>query len=93
MAQLWPLLLILAGLLLAVSGGVLVSRSLNRLQRAGALSALYWASFRHYRGYRLRSLRPAGGALLGVMLVGGGLASVYLGLTGFYAARLGGVGG
>gem|GEM_PF-2475215 len=93
MGQLWPLLYLVAGILLVAGGLLLVSRSLQQLRRSGAFSSLYWASFGRYAGYRLRSLRPLVGTLLGVAMVATGLGALYLGTVGFYAVRLGGVSG
>ena len=93
MGQAWPLLLLVAGLLLVVSGLMLVSRSLRQLQRTGAFGSLFWASFRRFAGYRLRSLSPVGGVLLGIAMVATGLGALYLGVVDFYAGRLGGLSG
>ena len=93
MAQLWPILLLAGGLALIIAGMLLLSRSLHRLQRAGAFSGLYWSSFRRYAGYRLRSLRSVGGGVVGILMVAGGLAALYFGMVAFYATRLGSVSG
>ena len=93
MGQLPPLLLLVAGILLVPGGLLLVSRSLQQLRRSGAFSSLYWASFRRYAGYRLRSLQPLVGTLLGLAMLATGLDAFYLGLVAFYAGRLGGVSG
>ena len=87
------MLLLAAGILLVVSGLMLVSRCLRQLQRAGAFGSLFWASFRRFAGYRLRSLSPVGGVLLGIAMVSAGLGALYLGVVGFYAGRLGGLSG
>ena len=79
---------LLLGLALVSSGLILVSRSIQQLNRTGAFTSLYWASFRRYAGYRLRSLRPAVLAALGIALVGAGLTVLYLGLVSFYSGRL-----
>ncbi len=83
-----PLLEIAGGAAVAVAGIVLASRGSTRLRRAGFFGGLYWASFRHFTGYRLRALRPLGTTFLGIVLAVAGLLSMYLGLTGFYAGRL-----
>lgn len=93
MAKALPILLVVAGITLMTAGLLLVSRSLQQLQRVGAFSSLYWASFRRYARYRVRSLRSAARGLLGVALVGAGLAALYYGMISFYAGRLGGVTG
>jgi hypothetical protein len=93
MAQVWPLALLVAGVLLVASGALLLSRSTRSLQRAGAFRSVYWASFRRFAGYRLRALRPLRGALVGAVMVAVGLAALYVGIEGFYAARLGGLSG
>lgn len=77
------------GALTAVAGALVVRRALRRLRRVGAFGALYWSSFRHFAGYRLRSLRPLGAMLLGIVLLAAGLVAVYAGLTSFYTTRLG----
>lgn len=82
------MLLLLGGALLTVFGGLVLVRALRRLQRAGALGSLYWRSFRHFAGYRLRSLRPLGIGLVGLALLGAGLLALYLGMTSFYGDRL-----
>ena len=93
MPQLMALLLVAGGLAVTVSGMLLLSRSLHRLQRAGAFTGLYWSSFRRYAGYRLRSLRPMGSGLLGILMVAAGLACLYFGMIAFYASRLGSISG
>ena len=84
-----PVGLLVGGIAMVAAGMALFSRSLRRLRRAGAFGGLFWSSFRNFAAYRLRSLRPAGGLLLGLTLVAGGLAALYVGLTSFYASRLG----
>ena len=93
MGQAGTLLLLVAGILLVVSGVRLVLRSLRQLQRTGAFGSLFWASFRRFAGYRLRSLSPVGGVLLGIAMVAAGLSALYLGVVGFYAGRLGSLSG
>jgi hypothetical protein len=93
MEVIWPVLLLIGGSALVASGAALLARSLRGLQRVGVFGSVYWASFRRYAGYRLRALRPAVGALLGIALVGGGLGVLYFDLTTFYASRLGRIAG
>lgn len=83
-----PVLLLLGGALLVGFGALLLFRALNRLQRAGAFGSLYWRSFRHFPGYRLRSLRPLGIAIVGVALLCAGCLVLYVGVTSFYGDRL-----
>ena len=83
-----PLLFVL-GVVAAVLGVSLMARNTGQLRRAGVFGAVFWSSFRHFGAYRRRSLRPLWGWLLGLLLIGAGLAGVYLGLTAFYAGRLG----
>jgi hypothetical protein len=82
-------LLIVLGLGLCAIGLSLLARTTRQLRRSGVFGGVFWSSFRHYGEYRRRALRPAGGWLLGVLLLGGGLVAAYAGLAGFYAARLG----
>ena len=91
--QSWPVLLLAAGIALVTAGVLLVSQALRGLQRVGAFSSTYWASFRRFAGYRVRSLRSLARGLLGFALVAAGLVALYYGLVGFYAGRLGGVSG
>jgi hypothetical protein len=88
-----PLLEVAAGVALLVTGLALVRRSFGRLRRVGAFNSLYWASFRHFSGYRLRTLRPLGSALLGLSLAVAGLVALYAGTAAFYSGRLLNVGG
>lgn len=83
------LLAVLAGLIVAVGGLVLVRRSTRQLRRAGAFGGIFWSSYRAYGGYRWRALRPLPSALLGLLMMGTGLTVAYLGLASFYADRFG----
>ena len=83
-----PLLFVL-GVVAAVLGVSLMARNTGQLRRAGVFGGVFWSSFRHFGAYRRRSLRPLWGWLLGLLLIAAGLAGVYLGLTAFYAGRLG----
>ncbi|GAC1330546.1 MAG: hypothetical protein NVSMB17_07990 [Candidatus Dormibacteria bacterium] len=82
------LLALLGGVALVAAGLILLSRSISQLNRVGAFSSLYWASFRRYASYRVRSLRPAAVAVAGIALIGVGLTLLYLGLISFYTGRL-----
>ena len=93
MGQAETFLLLVAGILMVVSGLRLVLRSVRRLQRTGVFGSLFWASFGRFAGYRLRSLRPVAGVLLGIAIVAAGLSALYIGVVGFYAGRLGGLSG
>jgi hypothetical protein len=84
--------LMLAGMLMVGGGTVLFGRSVTRLRRAGVMRSLFWASLREYWTYRRRALRPLPGAVLGVLLIVIGLTAGYLGVTAFYADRLGRIG-
>ena len=88
MAGIAELATVVAAVLLVAAGLFLVSRSVHQLSRAGAFSSLYWASFRRYAGYRLRSLRPLALALLGLLMVFAGLTVLYVSLVAFYTGRL-----
>jgi len=88
MEGLLGLAMLLGGVALVAAGLVLLSRSFSQLNRTGAFSNLFWASFRRYAGYRVKSLRPAGIAAVGLALIGTGLAVLYLGLVNFYSGRL-----
>ena len=79
---------LVTGLVVVGAGLLLMSRSMQQLGRTGVFTSLYWASFRRYAGYRLRSLRPLIVTLLGIVLVGVGLTVLYLGLVSFYSGRL-----
>ncbi len=83
-----PVLLLL-GTVAAALGVALMARNTGQLRRAGVFGGVFWSSFRHFGSYRRRSLRPLWGWLLGLLLMASGLAGVYLGLTSFYAGRLG----
>jgi hypothetical protein len=82
-------LLVLMGVVAAALGMALVARNTAQLRRAGVFGPVFWSSFRHFVLYRRRSLRPLWGWLLGLLLLGAGMTAVYLGVTAFYAVRLG----
>ena len=88
MTGLWSVVTLVAGVALVATGLLLLSRAIGQLARAGAFSSLYWASFRRYAVYRVRSLRPALGGVLGLLLLGAGLTALYAGLVSFYGGRL-----
>jgi hypothetical protein len=77
------------GVVLAIVGGLTVTRATSRLRRSGAFGGVFWSSFRHFGGYRVRALRPLGGLALGLLLLGLGLLVFYDGLSAFYASHLG----
>jgi len=77
------------GVVLAIVGGLTVTRATSRLRRSGAFGGVFWSSFRHFGGYRVRALRPLGGLALGLLLLGLGLLAFYYGLSAFYAGHLG----
>jgi hypothetical protein len=81
-----------AGVLLAIVGGLTVTRATGRLRRAGAFGGIFWSSFRNFTGYRMRALRPLGVLALGLILLALGLFAFYYGLTAFYAGHLGRIG-
>ncbi len=85
-------LLVLLGVIAAGIGMGLMARNTGQLRRAGVFGSVFWSSFREFGPYRRRSLKPIGGWILGVLLTAGGLGGVYLGLTAFYAGRLGSFG-
>jgi hypothetical protein len=89
MGEAGPIVLLVGGSVLVGVGATITLRSMRRLRRAGAFGSLYWRSFRHFAGYRLRTLRPLGATLVGLALVGAGLLAVYAGVTSFYSTRLG----
>ena len=78
-----------AGVVLAIVGGLTVTRATSRLRRAGAFDGIFWSSFRHFSGYRVRALRPLGVLALGLILLALGLLAFYYGLSAFYAGHLG----
>jgi hypothetical protein len=78
-----------AGVVLAIAGGLTVTRATSRLRRAGAFGAIFCSSFRHFGGYRVRALRPLGVLAVGLLLLGLGLVAFYYGLSAFYAGHLG----
>jgi hypothetical protein len=80
------------GVVLAILGGLTVTRATSRLRRSGAFGGIFWSSFRHFGGYRVRALRPLGGLAFGLVLLGLGLLAFYYGLTSFYAGHLGRIG-
>jgi hypothetical protein len=88
MAMPGPLFVLLGVVAVAVGVG-LVARNTGQLRRAGVFGGVFWSSFRDFGPYRRRSLRPLWGWLLGLLLLLGGLAGVYLGLTAFYFSRFG----
>ncbi len=77
------------GVLLALAGGVALARATSRLRRAGAFGGVFWSSFRHFSGYRMRALRPLWGLAAGLLLLTLGLLAFYYGLSAFYAGHLG----
>lgn len=89
MADAGPIVLLVGGAMVAGLGATMTLRSMRRLHRAGAFGSLYWRSFRQFAGYRLRSLRPLGATVVGLILLAAGLVAVYAGLTSFYGTRLG----
>jgi hypothetical protein len=78
-----------AGVVLAIAGGLTVTRATSRLRRAGAFGGVFWSSFRHFGGYRMRALRPLAALATGLLLLGVGLLAFYYGLSAFYAGHLG----
>jgi hypothetical protein len=78
-----------AGVVLAIAGGLTVTRATGRLRRAGAFGGVFWSSFRHFGGYRMRALRPLAVLIMGLLLLVLGLVAFYYGLTAFYAGHLG----
>lgn len=78
-----------AGVVLAILGALTVTRATGRLRRAGAFDGIFWSSFRHFSGYRMRALRPLGVLALGLVLLALGLLAFYYGLSAFYAGHLG----
>jgi hypothetical protein len=78
-----------AGVVLAIAGGLTVTRATSRLRRAGAFGGIFWSSFRHFGGYRVRALRPLAVLAMGLLLLGLGLFAFYYGLSAFYAGHLG----
>jgi hypothetical protein len=78
-----------AGIVLAIAGGLTVTRATSRLRRAGAFGGVFWSSFRHFGGYRMRALRPLAALGAGLLLLGVGLLAFYYGLSAFYAGHLG----
>ena len=80
------------GVVLAIVGGLTITRATSRLRRAGAFGGVFWSSFRHFGGYRMRALRPLGVLAIGLLVLGLGLLSFYYGLSAFYAGHLGRIG-
>jgi len=80
------------GVVLAIVGGLTITRATSRLRRAGAFGGVFWSSFRHFGGYRMRALRPLGVLAFGLLVLGLGLVSFYYGLSAFYAGHLGRIG-
>ena len=78
-----------AGVVLAIAGGLTLTRAAGRLRRTGAFGGIFWSSFRHFGGYRLRALRPLALLGMGLLMLGLGLAAFYYGLSAFYAGHLG----
>lgn len=78
-----------AGVVLAILGGLTITRATSRLRRAGAFGGVFWSSFRHFGGYRMRALRPLVVLAFGLLLLATGLLSFYYGLSLFYAGHLG----
>jgi hypothetical protein len=83
------ILSIILGTALAGAGLVTFVGAIRQLGRNRAFGAMFWSSLPHYFSYRVRALRPVGRALLGLALLSGGLLVLYLGIVGFYSARLG----
>jgi hypothetical protein len=80
------------GVVLAIVGGLTITRATSRLRRSGAFGGVFWSSFRHFGGYRMRALRPLGVLAFGLLVLGLGLVSFYYGLSAFYAGHLGRIG-
>ena len=78
-----------AGVVMAIAGGLTVTRAASRLRKAGAFGGVFWSSFRHFGGYRMRALRPTLVLLMGLLLLALGLLAFYYGLSAFYAGHLG----
>ncbi|HXA41635.1 MAG TPA: hypothetical protein VNV65_01845 [Candidatus Solibacter sp.] len=78
-----------AGVVLAIVGGLTITRATSRLRRAGAFGGVFWSSFRHFGGYRMRALRPLAVLAFGLLVLAAGLLSFYYGLSAFYAGHLG----
>lgn len=78
-----------AGVVLVIAGGLTVTRATSRLRRTGAFGGIFWSSFRHFGGYRMRALRPLALLATGLLMLSLGLVAFYYGLSAFYAGHLG----
>lgn len=77
------------GLILSLSGVLVLRLAIRRARRAALLSATFWLTFPEFARYRLKRLWPAPLAASGVILLIWGLILLFRWLLAYFAARLG----
>ena len=82
-------LVLIRGLLLCLSGILLLRLALGAASASGLLTATFWLTFPEFARYRLKRIWPILPGLGGLILLIWGLIFLFQSLLAYYAARLG----
>ena len=81
--------MLIRGVLLSLSGFLLLRLGLAAGQRAAVFSTVFWQTFPQFARYRVKRLWPVLAGLAGLILLIWGAIFLFDWILAYYAARLG----